>query len=231
MRIRMFLLGALLAAAALIPRPAHATSITFTADTGLVSTDFTSQLLVPPIPRFNPLLGTLTSVTVNTTAWLVTNFQIENLSPTAAPGISTAVSGTVTVNGPNALSHVVPLGSSFGPLALAGFDGALDFAGPSGFSALGVTVSGSAGPTVYTSAAAKAPFIGLGAVVPPYTADTLTSWSGSGVNANNAIVRTTLARAKVDVTYNYTKTPEPGSLALLGIGLVPVLRRRKRSQA
>lgn len=109
---------------------------------------------------------------------------------------------------------------------LPAFDGTMDFDGPSGRTYDDVTADKTEN-TMFSEPADLALFSGSGNIELPITAVGESSVSGPG---NVISMFDTDASAEVTVKYHFTKTaavPEPATLGLLGLGLIPLIRRKR----
>ncbi len=183
-------------------------------------TDWTGSLA---FPKFNPSLGTLTSVTIGLSTSIrvvmtVTNSSLDPSSGTAR----TEVQFTVQDAGWNLITPEI---DSFTP----SFAYSL---GPGDSVTSGTLTKSGSSTDLYTDAAILAEFIGPGTIVLP--ASTFTQIWLSNAGGDTLASQITNASLTGTVTYEYTLggeagVPEPGSMLLFGsalIGLTILLRSR-----
>lgn len=217
--------------ASAVPLPAQLGS--FPGGGGTTSTNFVSQPVVPNFVQFDPLLGTLNSVTIGLTGLVTGSAQAESLD--AAPTTVTLTLQALVefLVGPTSLVQVIPAVSSVANLTA--FDGTIDFGGTSGISFTGL--SGSDNSSVVLTGAALAPWIGTGTVTGLCSGTGQSTGSGAG---NLVTIFSTQAGCDVTVSYDYTPSttvdavPEidaisgTGALTLLAGVLAVVGERRRR---
>lgn len=190
----------------------HSDSIPFTA------TDWTDSV---SIPRFDPALGTLDSITITLTSRVRGSIRLE--SQDEAPAlVNTALAANVELFKPD--NSVLTTG---GPSVsnsdfLTAYDGVLDFGGTSGRSYLNLNQTDTETLNILGSSPDGLLFIGLGSLALPVTAMGESTADGAG---NLLLIFNTQASADVLVEYNYT-VPEPATLGLMGIGALLLRRRR-----
>lgn len=164
------------------------------------------------IPKFDPRLGTLESVTIQVETSTTTDFQAENVRNAGEAGafapVELSISTTVVLrSGDAALAAAYPTVYYVEPLA-ARYDGVRDFAGSSGVTRLGITASDTA---LTTLSAANGDdlgaFVGEGNVSMTLAASAIAKVKGPG---NLVCVITTDAGGTVNVCYAYRRSP-PGS--------------------
>jgi len=182
------------------------------------------------VSKFNPALGTLTSVQYTLTGTVEGSAAYENFAPTAA-AITLNLSAVINVDTPGGsiAVTVTPLASI--TEAAAVYDGTIDFDGASGSTLGGLTDTDTASNTLFVG---LAPFIGLGDII--LAAEALASSTGSG-SGNLATNFTSEAAATLTINYFYDilppppSVPEPMSMSLIGAGLLGLggLMRRKKA--
>lgn len=179
-------------------------TITYTATFPESDTDQTRTM---NIPKFNPDLGMLTSVKINSAATFKSTAGVENTSTNSGATITVTVNNSLSVTVPG-ISPLInnasqsPVGS---PFMAAVFDGVIDFGGPAG------TASGTTFPQIMNSANAMtttsdqsvlAQYTGTGDVTISAIATATTVASGGG-----SIVTKIDSTASAVVTVTYTYMP------------------------
>ncbi len=190
---------------------ARAADISFTDTIPVQNTNWPSPTSGPTtltFPQFDPALGTLQSVTVAITGELAGSSQVENLDPngptTSTLDLGAAISvdgdpggGTITV-GTNPISS--------NTVTLDPFDGAVDFAGPSGASFLNLSSTETSSQTI-TDAGVLVAYTGSGNV----TLDAAATANSFAIGGGNvAALFDTDAGASVTVTYTFQAAAAPG---------------------
>ena len=204
-------------------------STTGTGGSSYAATDFDQALSVS---RFDPTLGTLTSIDVAMTGRIEGTARFENLD--AAPARITAdLSARITLSGPNAASLVTVLPTLTFVSDVAANDGSIDFGGAAGRTFAGVRQSQADSLRGDSAAADLALFTGTGSIGLEVRTVGASSATGAG---NLATSFQTLAEADLTVTYHFdaaplpttltaadltstTATPEPSTMILAGVGL------------
>ncbi|MBD2386810.1 choice-of-anchor E domain-containing protein [Cylindrospermum sp. FACHB-282] len=192
---------------------ASAASLSYTTSTPTQKTNVINQAL--SIQQFDSSLGTLESVVLDFSGDLAGNAKFESMDALPATinvtwgGILSIVNSNLNLAG---LSPIyITQNMSYD---VSADDETLDFGGTSGKTINNLTASSSQTKT-FNSASDLGIFTGLGNVNFLYSAQAVSSFTGTG---NITSVATTLANAKLKVTYNYKSVPEPS--ALFGIGLI-----------
>lgn len=177
-------------------------------------TDWTSSL---DFQKFNPGLGTLTSVTLNLSGSIRTTIAVTNSSLSASSGTAkTEVQFFVQDGGNNLVAPALDLFSPTFAYSLAAGDGT-----SSGL----LTKNGNSSDT-YTLGSILAAFTGAGNIT--LSASTFTQTLLANTGGNTSAAQVTDAALTGEVIYNYTAVPEPTSMALLGLGAAAVIIRKRR---
>jgi len=192
--------------------------ISHTDSVPLAITDWSGSISVP---KFDSSLGTLNSVTCKLSGQVEGSAKFESLDSDPAT-VTMNLSAIMRLNRPDSTTLVITIPIADTSDNVDEFDGTVDYAGGSGrtFSGLSASLTESA---TYSSAADLALFTGVGSITLPVMADGASTGSGAG---NLVLQFATSASAGVEVIYNYT-VPEPGTLALLSLGTLGMIRRRR----
>lgn len=188
----------------------------------LVSVAPTDWSMSVTIPKFDPSLGTLDTITFELYGHVEGDAFYESFE-SMDTDVSLTLSARIELTRPD-LSTLIAVVPSFNVVEHpAGYDGMFDFDGDSGsfFNAL----SGDAYDFLVSPPPLSdlALFTGIGNIVLPVIATA----NSTGVGPGNWIFGfDTFAGAQADVTYCYT-VPEPACLALLLPGLILAARRRR----
>ncbi|MGA2499376.1 MAG: choice-of-anchor E domain-containing protein [Tepidisphaeraceae bacterium] len=183
------------------------------------------------IPRFNPALGTLNSVSFKLDAYLKSTAFLENTGP--SPALVTAtLTATITLSRPDLTiitytTPIITVSDNF-----TAFDLVLDFGGTSGKTHAGLTANDSVVVASPPPATDLALFTGIGNIIMPVTAKVKSVFSGD--TGNLAAGFSSGSSAAVTVTYNYSSAiPTPkvvwaGGVMLAGL-ILHHFRRRLRA--
>lgn len=197
---------------------ASAALVSYSDSIPYAATDWTDSV---SIPRFDPALGTLDSITITLTSRVRGSIRLE--SQDGAPAIvNTALAADIQLLRPDnsILSAGIPVVSNSD--FLTAYDGVLDFGGTSGRSYLNLNHSDTNALVIPGANPDALLFMGLGSITLPVTAIGQSTADGAG---NLLLIFNTQAAADVTVEYNYT-IPEPATLGLVGIGAWLLRRRR-----
>ncbi|MBI5838182.1 MAG: choice-of-anchor E domain-containing protein [Candidatus Eisenbacteria bacterium] len=187
-------------AAGAVAAPVRAFTLSYSAT---LPVQTTSWAYAVEIPRFNPAMGVLQSVTVSVRDSLVAGFMFENLSSIAGASMRDSSRAVVQVLRPDN-SGIVSASAAVERTASVGvFDGWLDYAGTSGVT-LGPVVAVGTASAILVGGADISMFSGLGNVSLPCRATGFASLSSVGENNRNIV--TTAAGCAVTVTYTYLRT-------------------------
>ncbi len=181
----------------------------------LTPTNFTMSRA---IGQFDPSLGQLVSVDVESDATITSDIRVENTSTQSISTIDGTVAGTLTLTGPGGLSLVNQPSANAGEFDATTFDGTKDFAGTSGINFGSQNASNTATTTL--TGAALTPFIGTGTVNLLLSARATSNASGGG-NLDASITSSALATVRLVYhyipsnalqpgTYRVVQTPPPG---------------------
>ncbi len=204
----------------------NAASISYTDTVDVQSTNFVDTV---SLSKFDPALGTLTSIDFEWTGHLEGTAKFESLDGSATI-VTTNLAAELKLKRPGGGSDIViatPLAQNVDNASA--FDGTIDFGGTSGKTHTGLVADLLVVETS-TSASDFALFSGIGNII----LDVAATGDSMGSGAGNLITQfSTSAGASLKIIYNYdavTPVPEPSTYALIiaGVGLLS-LRRRRRS--
>ncbi len=175
---------------------ARASTVSYHASVPLQPTDWSSTLT---LPRFDPSLGTLTSVALEVRDSLVHKIEYENkAASTSRFRDSTYV--TVNVLRPNSTPLATAVAKIYRTATLGVFDGTVDYAGTSGVTYDGI-VDVATGSVTTSDPVDLALFSGSGTIDLPCQALAYFLFSYSGGNAT--YILTTQAQAYATITYTF----------------------------
>ncbi|MGL4603022.1 MAG: choice-of-anchor E domain-containing protein [Iodobacter sp.] len=198
-------------------------TLSFSGNHSLQNTNWTDSL---NIQKFNTALGALQSVSLDLYSNVTGTARFESLDSSATT-VALDLGGIIrlaTAAADATLITVNPLVAN--KYNVTAFDGSIDLGGTSGKTINGLQAADSASVTL-NSASWLSFFTGSDTVALNLTAAGKSSASGSG----NLISQfSTNADAGYKVTYNYiaTPVPEPETYALMGLGVIALLARRRK---
>jgi hypothetical protein len=219
---RLAIFGAVLAT---LLGPAGATSadmVSYTASVGATIGNWTRSVSIPKFNPFNPdparpgsAPGTLRAIIFELEGGVSGDAIVENHASTAK-NFAVTLGATVTLKRPDASTLVVSIPVVNSPSQSIGpYDNLYDYAGTDSYTWTGLNASKTQTKVSPPPTSDLALFTGTGDIVLPVTAVANNSYTGHGYDRARF---TTWADANIKVTYEYF-TPEPGSLALLALGL------------
>jgi len=185
------------------------------------------------LPQFDPLVGTLTLVTIRYTGWILGDLGVENFESKFDLVFGT-LGGRFSLSQDASLLFNLDVYRE-GSVLLDPFDGNVDFAGTSGYTFSSLATSGVQSVTFVQDGPGIETYLGAGTVTFSSSAeDTSFVTAGAG---NPAFFSSVQAQGKLEVFYTYHEKviPEPSNLVLVG-GLLGLLfdrtwRRYRRSRS
>ncbi len=194
-------------------------SVSYSASVPVTGSDWTEML---SLPRFDPSLGDLESVTLSVEGSFAGSFDFENMSNGLFQVFDQSRKWNVRVLWEETrATELLSIQDEWtrDVLELAPFDGTIDFAGPSGNSD---SFTGSASDSV--SLLNLTDFIGGGSV--SFTIDHDAPFSFNTVGGSYVFGAFSTAGVTLTITYDYI-IPAPGSFAALVFGGLAAARRRR----
>jgi len=204
---------------------ANADLITYSDTYGLTVVGSAAGWAGASLSKFDPSLGTLTMVTLTLDSNTSDNTIVWDNEAGVATDVTLGIGTKVTINVFSMLAATtIPLQTGSSSVT-ADSDGSTDFSGSDAFSFIGGSGSDS-NSSSSTNAAILALFTGVG---------TFDAWLSSSIST---LISTTdgfgpsftiagLTYGKISVTYEYIPTPEPATIALLGLSSIALRRRLK----
>jgi len=213
---------------------ASADMVSYTASVGATLGNWTRSVSIPKFDPFNPnpaipgsAPGTLRGIIFELEAGVSGDAIVENHASTSQP-FAVTLGATVTLERPDLTTLVVSIPLVNSPSQSIGpYDGKYDYTGTDSYTWTGLTATKTETKVAPPPTSDLALFTGTGDISLPVKAEADNSYNGHGFDRSKF---TTWANANIRVTYLYY-TPEPGSLALLGLGLPLAgiwFRRRKK---
>jgi protocatechuate 3,4-dioxygenase beta subunit len=179
-----------------------------TATIPTTGTDWTQSLSVP---KFDPSLGTLTSIDIVNAGTFTSSIKVESLDGGPSTIIAT-VSGTLTLTG-TSVTGLVSNASANKSFSASAFDGTIDFGGSSGHDFGSPSTSGTNTITL-SDASSLAAYTGQGNLTFSDVAHATSSASGAG----NLLTQIgTTANAQLSVVYHYipSNAIKPGNYVIV----------------
>lgn len=171
------------------------------------------------VPSFDDSLGTLTRVTLTISAAIRAQVTAENQS-TQNNQFTTRISGSVSADGPGDLDANATMSFLSQPINVGPSDG-VALSGPD-FANFGtVSAAGTAAQQL------NGGFEAFTGPAMPVLVSTIGQFRVSGEGNSTIKVGSFGADGAVIVTYEYSPIPTPGAAALLGVGGLLALRRRR----
>ncbi len=200
-----------------IAAASQAATVSYSATVPQQTTDFTNIPL--SLSQFNPSLGTLTSVTLTLAGTATGSIRFESLDAQAA-AILANLTASISASGPAALAiTTVPLSST--TTNVTAYDGTIDFGGTSGRTLDPLSATDTQSSSLSSGFGS---YVGTNNVTINLSANGNSTVSGSGNIVTNLSQK---AGGIATLTYTYTPVPEPATMAVLSIGALGLLRRRR----
>lgn len=172
------------------------------------------------VPQFDPAMGSLQSVTLYANSIVApVPFAVENLNPLQGGNVTISVDNDWSVFAPDGLAVVG--GNGWGGTGyVSEFDGVADGSGPDTFK----SPAGFPGSGTTTINSGFSDYVGLGQVtIRGYAFSNPRYFGDPGLDLASYPLPASLGFANGYLTYTYTPTPEPSTLALLAAGLIGLL--------
>lgn len=161
-------------------------------------------------PKFDPALGTLTSISFSLTGGAQGSAASENLSPSAPSSLTMNFAASLTLQRPDLSTIVVALPLATFNDTLAPFDGTIDFGGPSGVFHGGISATNTNSAVSPPPITDIALFTGLpnnpGTITLPVLGAAASTAQGNG---NEIFQFLTQVSASCQVCYTYTTNTPP----------------------
>lgn len=223
MSLRSKSVWGLVCALAISPAALNADEVSFSDTVPLTQTNWKKTVT---LPKFDPSLGTLTSVLLKLTGEVSGTASVESKDP--SPTMVTATfTADISLMRPDMSVLMAVLPSEAITLPLGSYDGVIDFAGPSG--RVLPEVKKELFESHYMASPLSLPdqslFVGAGEFMSlPVWAVGRSRGSGSG---NLVMLLHTDAAATAEVTYFFQPIPEPSVAGAMLLGMLMIHRRRR----
>ncbi|QQE13885.1 choice-of-anchor E domain-containing protein [Planctomycetota bacterium] len=240
MKAKIVLMAAALTSASIITTTTHAAEVTYNSGYSLSATSGTLDGGVPILlPQFDKSLGELDSAIVTITGSLSAEIEVENNSSFALSLNELLLTGSVRLLGPYTQANspqITMTSSTAAPL------GASDGVAGSGSDYGEFTISTiEQEASEYISGVVVTPRVPGASGLETYIGDgniSLLAHGSGGVAYNGPVYSEGTPDFSLDtiglkatgiasITYNYTAVPEPASMAMMGLGGLMLLKRRR----